>query len=76
MAIRVYLSDPAAFDQNAINAMSDALVRACRELCIGSETKDREIIAERIIALARSGIVDADALAARIVAEAKAMRSL
>lgn len=76
MPIRIYLSDPSAFDQKAITAMSNALVQACRELSIGSDVKDREVVAERIIALARTGILDADALATRVVAEAKAMRSL
>lgn len=76
MPIRTYLSDPSAFDQKAIAAMSDALLRACQELSVGGDTKDREVVAERIVALARTGIVDADALATRVVAEVKAMRSL
>jgi hypothetical protein len=76
MPIRIYLSDPSAFDQKAITAMSDALVRVCQELNIGSDAKDREVIAERIVALARSGILDANTLAARVVAETRAMRSL
>jgi hypothetical protein len=37
MPIRVFLSDPSAFDQSSITAMSDALWLACQELGIGSD---------------------------------------
>jgi hypothetical protein len=76
MPIRSYLSDPSSFDQQEITVMSDALTQACHELNVGDDAKDREIVAERVIALARMGVVDAKALADRVVAETKAMRSL
>ncbi len=43
MPIRAFLSDPSAFDQQGITAMSDALWLACRELDIGSDPKDRQV---------------------------------
>jgi hypothetical protein len=76
MPIRVFLSDPSAFDQSSITAMSDALWLACQELGIGSDPKDRQVVAERIIELGRQGVLDPKVLAARVVAETKAMRSL
>jgi hypothetical protein len=76
MPIRVYLSDPSAFDPEGITAMSDALGLACHELGIGNDPKDRQVVAERIIELGRQGVLDSKALAARVVAETRAMRSL
>jgi hypothetical protein len=76
MPIRIYLSDPSTFDQKAITAMSDALSLACQELGIGSDRKDREVVAERIIELGRQGVLDPKVLADRVVAETRAMRSL
>jgi hypothetical protein len=54
--------------------MSDALERACKSLNIDGELRYREIVAARIIDLARSGVIDANALSQRVVAEVKAMR--
>jgi hypothetical protein len=76
MPIRRYLDDAAAFDQDAIETMSLALDTACKALQINGEIRDREIVAERIIALARTGGVDAKALSDRVIAETKALRSL
>jgi hypothetical protein len=56
--------------------MSDALERSCRALNVNGHLRDREIIAARIIALARNGVVDAQALSERVVAETKALASL
>lgn len=56
--------------------MSDALEDACKILHIDGQMHDREVIATRIIDLARTGVVDAKALAARVIAESRAMRSL
>jgi hypothetical protein len=76
MPIRRYLEDHAAFDPDAISAMSKALEETCTALHIDGEIKDREVVAARIIDLARNGIIDAKALSVRVVAEVKAMRSL
>jgi hypothetical protein len=76
MPIRHYLDDANAFDQAAIETMSQALERACNALRINGEIRDREVVAERIIALAQTGVVDAQALSDRVIAETKAMRSL
>jgi hypothetical protein len=74
--IRIYLKDSAAFGPDAIATMSEALDQACRALNIEGEIKNRQIIAERIIELARTGVLDAKLLSERVVAETKAMRSV
>jgi hypothetical protein len=73
MPIRRYLNDKAVFDQAAIEAMSEALERACAALRVSGDDRGREIIAARIIDLARKGVVEAETLANRII---EAMRSL
>ena len=73
MPIRRYLEDHAAFDPEAMDAMSKALEDACEALHINGEIKDREVVAARIIDLARQGVVDWQTLSARVV---EAMRSL
>jgi hypothetical protein len=76
MPIRRYLEDQASFEPEAIATMSDALEEACKALHINGEIKEREAIAARIIDLARTGVLDAKALSRRVVAEARALRSL
>ena len=76
MPIRTYLQDQSAFDPEAISAMSKALEETCTALQVNGQIKDRQIIAARIIDLARNGVIDATALRDRVVAETKAMRSL
>lgn len=76
MPIRRYLQDGATFEPEAITAMSEALERACTTLQINGQGSDREVIAKRIIDLARGGVIDAKALSERVIAEAKALRSL
>jgi hypothetical protein len=56
--------------------MSQALEEACKALHIDGEIHDREVVATRIIDLARNGIIDPKALSARVIAEVRAMRSL
>jgi hypothetical protein len=56
--------------------MSEALEQACTALHINGHVQDREVVATRIIDLARNGVIDAKALSARVIAETKAMRSL
>lgn len=67
----------AAFEPEAIQAMSHALETACTTLQITPvHDRERKVIAERIIDLARNGLTDATALSNRIIAEAQALRSL
>jgi hypothetical protein len=56
--------------------MSRALEEARKMLHIDGQAHDREVIAARIIDLARNGLVDATALRNRVLAEATALRSL
>ena len=70
MPIRQYLDEQAVFGPQALKAMSDALEQACTALSINGDARQREIIATRIIDLARSGIIDAKALSERVIAEA------
>ena len=72
MPIRRYLEDHAAFVPEDIDALSKALEAACKALHIDGEIKDREVVATRIIDLARQGILDWQTLSARVV---EAMRS-
>lgn len=76
MPIRRYLPNNAAFEPEAITAMSEALELACTSLQINDQGSDREIIAERIIDLARGGVIDAKALSDRIIAETKVVQAL
>ena len=76
MPIRRYLEDHASFEPEAIETMSRALEEACKALHIDGEIKDREVVAARIIDLARNGLLDAKALSGRVVAEVRAMWSL
>jgi hypothetical protein len=65
MAIRKHLTDQTAFGPAAIEAMSKAYEEACNALQV-SDGKAREIIATRIIDLARGGVIDAAALRDRV----------
>ena len=76
MPIRHYLDDNTVFEPDAIKAMSEALEQACTALHVNGQIHDREIIATRIIDLARRGVTDAKVLGERVIAEAKAMRAL
>lgn len=62
MPIRHYLDDNTVFEPDAIKAMSAALEQACAALHVNGQVHDREVIATRIIDLARSGVRDATAL--------------
>ena len=76
MPIRHYLDDNTVFEPDAIKAMSEALEQACTALHVNGHAYDREVIATRIIDLARRGVTDAKVLGERVIAEAKAMRTL
>ena len=71
MPIRKHLTDKTAFGPAAIEAMSKALEQACIALQVDAgDEKGREIIATRIIDLARNGLIDPTALRDCVIAEA------
>jgi hypothetical protein len=76
MPIRQYIEDQSTFDPDAIEVLSDALERACHALNVNGRLRHREVIAARIIALARNGVIEAKALSERVVQETKALTSL
>ena len=72
MPIRKHLTDKTAFGPAAIEAMSKAFEEACTALQVyAGDEKGREIIATRIIDLARGGLIDPTALRDRVIAEAR-----
>jgi hypothetical protein len=72
MPIRKHLTDKAAFGPAAIEAMSKAFEETCIALQVSAgDEKGREIIATRIIDLARSGLIDPAALRDRVITEAR-----
>jgi hypothetical protein len=75
MPIRSFISDGyAAFEPDAITAMSQALEIACATLQISARhERERRVVAERIIDLARDGIIDAASLSNRVIAEGSAV---
>ena len=72
MPIRKHLTDKTAFGPAAIEAMSKAFEGACTALRVyAGDEEGREIIAARVIDLARSGLIDPTALRDRVIAEAR-----
>jgi hypothetical protein len=70
---RRYFEEAAAFEPEAVAAMSKAFEQACAALQVfHGDRHVREIVATRIIDLARSGLVDAAALRDRVLLEARA----
>ena len=69
MSITPFLTD-GAFDPNDIKAMSMALDDVCEALNLAVGNPAREIIAERIIALARNGERSPTLLRDRVLREA------
>ena len=55
MSISPFLTDGGVFDPSDIKAMSMALNDVCKTLNLANGDPGREVIAERIIALARDG---------------------
>ena len=71
MPIRKHLTDNTAFGPPAIEAMSKAFEETCVALQVfAGDERGREIIATRIIDLARNGLIDPTALRDRVIAEA------
>jgi hypothetical protein len=72
MPIRRHLTHKTAFGPVTVEAMSNAFDEACIALRVyAGDEKGREIIATRIIDLARNGLTDATALRNRVIAEAR-----
>ncbi len=70
MSVRAHLPEATTFEPTAITAMSRAFEDVCSTLHVfAGDTRGREIIATRIIDLARRGIVDADTLRDRVLFE-------
>jgi hypothetical protein len=64
----------AVFNPDELAALSTALQEACRALKIDGDAKAREVVALRIVELARQGERNAVKLCARVVGEAQAGR--
>lgn len=72
MPIRTFLDGQHAFQPEHVQAMSEAMQLACAALQVfAGDERGKEIIAARVIDLARSGVFDADVLAQRVIQEAK-----
>jgi hypothetical protein len=70
-AILPFLKYNASFDQNDIEAMSTALEDVCRSLGVGNHNQAAaEVVATRIIELARRGERSATNLRDRVLSEA------
>jgi hypothetical protein len=64
------INDRQAFDPETIAAMATALEQVCDALNINGDARAREVIAIRIIELARRGENDAEKLQDRLLREA------
>jgi hypothetical protein len=77
MTIRSYLEANAAFDPEAVQAMSQAFDQACTALDVTAPNTliERSVVATRIMGLARIGMIDTATLRDRAVLAAQALRS-
>jgi hypothetical protein len=64
------------FDPDALRMMSTALEEVCRKLQVNGDQRAREVIAARIIDLARRGERDPECLIDRVLREAGAAHSV
>ena len=70
--ITTILNDVSAFDPEATDILARAIDKACETLQIPSNYQhEREVIAGRVADLARSGVLDANALSERVILEAQ-----
>jgi hypothetical protein len=70
--MQTYITDAGAFDPEVVTAMSKAFADTCNALKIfAGDQHGREVVATRIIELARSGVVDPAAIQSRVMAEAR-----
>ena len=77
MSIRRFLKDAAVFDPDDIRAMSMALHEVCKTLKLPDGGHPaREVVATRIIELARRGVRSATVLRDRLLSEANGATAL
>ena len=67
-----FLKGQAVFDPEATQAMSTAFEAVCRTLKVNGNEREREVIASRIIELARRGERDPARIRDRVLLEAGA----
>ena len=70
ITIHPYIEKQSSFEPEALRVMSQAFQDACNALRVLAE--GWEIIATRVIDLAASGVIDAEALRDRVLLEARA----
>ena len=71
MATIIPFSQDDAFDPDALRAMSIALEEVCRALQVDGDQRAREVMAVRIVELARRGERDPQRLSDRVLREAR-----
>lgn len=72
MTIATYLDGSLVFEPETIEVMTTAFEQACADLhVLATDQRSREIIATRVIDIARNGAIDAAALHKRVVTEAR-----
>jgi hypothetical protein len=70
--MQAYIKDSGAFDPEVVSAMSKAFADTCNALKIfAGDRHGRQVVATRIIDIARGGMVDPVAIKSRVVAEAR-----
>jgi hypothetical protein len=75
-AVRPFIKD-AVFDPEATHALAVAFDDICRDMNLADTASSaREIVAARIIDLAREGVVDPKILRERVLREAHALREM
>lgn len=73
-AVHPFIKD-AVFDADATHALAVAFDDICREMNLPKTASEaREIVAARVIDLAREGELDPQLLCARVLHEARALR--
>jgi hypothetical protein len=71
-AIHSHLQDQSAFEPEALRVMSEAFHDACNALHIfAGDEYGRQVVARRIVDLASTGVIDAEALRDRVLREAR-----
>lgn len=75
-AMHPFIKD-AVFEPEATRALAAAFEDICKQMELRETDSDaRRIVATRVIDLAREGVLDPKVLCARVVHEARALRSL
>jgi hypothetical protein len=70
-SIHPFLKEQAVFEPDATHALAVAFDQVCAALDLApTAARDREVIAVRIIDLARNGVLDPQALRDRVLLEA------